>query len=154
MIKISYIFSWLLLRHGTRADKSHYCSAHNSYTWHWARCVSMTRKMTCFEFSLASVRMPFIGEIFRRLLTFVIRLLWKYIARAYYPPVYSNRCTAQCIATPTIILNFGEENFCDQKSNHEIQTKIWSCTVFMTAVDTLGRGMGRVVPGSKPPFVI
>ena len=49
-----------------------------------------------------------------------------------------NRCAAQHVATPTIILNFREENFHDQKSNHEIHEnivpqKIWSYTVIAVA---------------------
>ena len=33
-------------------------------------------------------------------------------------------CTTLHVATPTIILNFHEENFCDQKSNHKIHENI------------------------------
>ena len=33
------------------------------------------------------------------------------------------RMCTQNVATPTIIPNFREENFCDQKSNHEIHEK-------------------------------
>ena len=47
-------------------------------------------------------------------------------ASARYPPARASvRCDRQHIATPTMsILNFREENFHDQKSNHEIHENI------------------------------
>ena len=58
-------------------------------------------------------------DTYMRLLTFVR-------ASARYPPARASaRCTAQHVATPTMsILNFREENFHDQKSNHEIHENI------------------------------
>ena len=47
-------------------------------------------------------------------------------ARAHYPLARAGvRCAAQYVATPTMSkLNFREENFRDQKSNHEIHENI------------------------------
>ena len=47
-------------------------------------------------------------------------------ASARYPPARASaHCAAQHVATPTMsILNFCEENFHDQKSNHEIHENI------------------------------
>ena len=59
--------------------------------------------------------------MYGRLLTFMIQLI---LTRMYarYLPVHVS--AAQHVATPIIILNYCEENFCDQKSNHEIRGNI------------------------------
>ena len=50
--------------------------------------------------------------------------------------VHDVRTRVERVTTPTIMLNFREENFRDQKANHEnsrkyCATKIWSYTVYM-----------------------
>ena len=47
------------------------------------------------------------------------------VSAHYLPLCASARCAAQHVATPTMsILSFREENFHDQKSNHEIHKNI------------------------------
>ena len=67
------------------------------------------------------------GPSYRRLLTFVT--IVKERTRACSPSSYSASarcvpCAAQHLATPTIILNFREENIRDPKSNYETHENI------------------------------
>ena len=96
----------------------------------------------------------------RETFTFMIHLLWKNVhvhAHARYPPVHAStsaHCSAQHVATPTIMLNFHEENFCDQKSNHEIHKNIvpWKFGAIRYCIATWQLLHGGRIMGIGPKY--